>query len=41
MSVIARGTTKSVKIVYPQGCKEISDELGKDELFRRLKVPAF
>lgn len=38
MSVIARGTTKAVKIVYPPGCKEVTEELGKDELVRRLKV---
>ena len=26
------------KIQYPPGCKEISDELGRDELLKRLKV---
>lgn len=40
MSVIARGTTKAVKIVYPPGCKEVTEELGKDELVRRLKLIA-
>jgi len=38
MSIIARGTTKAVKIIYPATCKEVTDELGKDELVRRLKV---
>lgn len=40
MSVIARGSTKPVKIVYPAGCKEVTEELGKDELVRRLKLIA-
>ena len=26
------------KIVYPAGCKDIDEELGKDELVKRLKV---
>ena len=26
------------KIVYPPGCKELSEDVGKDELIRRLKV---
>lgn len=26
------------EIVYPQGCKPVTDELGPDELIRRLKV---
>ena len=25
-------------IVYPPGCREISEEMGTDELIRRLKV---
>lgn len=25
-------------IVYPQGCRPINEELGSDELIRRLKV---
>ena len=29
---------KTIKVVYPSGCKEVTDELGKDELVRRLKV---
>ncbi|KAK3738251.1 hypothetical protein RRG08_039662 [Elysia crispata] len=28
------------KIVYPPGCKELSEDVGKDELIRRLKVLA-
>ncbi|KAK3099941.1 hypothetical protein FSP39_012194 [Pinctada imbricata] len=28
------------KVVYPPGCKEINEELGKDELVRRLKLLA-
>lgn len=26
------------EIVYPQGCRPINEELGSDELIRRLKV---
>lgn len=26
------------KVFYPSGCKEVNEELGKDELVRRLKV---
>lgn len=26
------------KVVYPSGCKEVNEEIGKDELVRRLKV---
>lgn len=26
------------ELVYPQGCKPISEDLGPDELIRRLKV---
>ena len=29
---------KSNKIVYPPGCKDITEEMGKEELVRRLKV---
>lgn len=25
-------------IVYPQGCRPVSEDLGPDELIRRLKV---
>lgn len=27
------------EIVYPQGCRPVNEELGSDELIRRLKVP--
>ena len=36
MSVV-RGN-KNIKVVYPSGCKEVNDEVGKDEMVRRLKV---
>lgn len=26
------------EIVYPQGCRPVTDDLGADELIRRLKV---
>ena len=26
------------KLIYPPGCKELTDDVGKDELIRRLKV---
>lgn len=26
------------EIVYPQGCRPVTDDLGPDELIRRLKV---
>lgn len=29
------------EIVYPQGCKPIGEDLGPDELIRRLKVSVF
>lgn len=29
---------KMSDIVYPQGCRPVSDDLGPDELVRRLKV---
>ena len=29
---------KTPKITYPPGCKDLSEELSKDELVRRLKV---
>ena len=28
----------NVGITYPEGCKEVTTELSKDELYRRLKV---
>ncbi|KAK6173333.1 hypothetical protein SNE40_016804 [Patella caerulea] len=31
---------KSTKVVYPPGCKEINEELSKDELVKRLKLLA-
>ncbi|KAL3879117.1 hypothetical protein ACJMK2_031429 [Sinanodonta woodiana] len=40
MSIIPRGSTKPVKILYPSGCKEVTEDLGKDELVRRLKLIA-
>lgn len=30
--------TKLDKIVYPSGCKELTEDLGKDDLIKRLKV---
>lgn len=30
--------TKLDKIVYPPGCKELTEDLGKDDLIKRLKV---
>ena len=30
--------SSAVKISYPPGCKEITEELTKDELVKRLKV---
>lgn len=29
------------ELVYPQGCKPIGEDLGPDELIRRLKVSEF
>lgn len=26
------------EIVYPQGCRSVTEDLGSDELIRRLKV---
>ncbi|KAK7496569.1 hypothetical protein BaRGS_00012221, partial [Batillaria attramentaria] len=37
---MAKSVAKGDKIVYPPGCKELSEELGKDELIRRLKLLA-
>ncbi|KAJ8298337.1 hypothetical protein KUTeg_024868 [Tegillarca granosa] len=37
MSAVAKA---GKKIVYPAGCKEISEDLGKDELVKRLKLLA-
>ncbi len=33
----AAGATDMVTIVYPPGCREVTEELGSDELIRRLK----
>ena len=33
-----KATEKSNKINYPPGCKEINEDLNKDELIKRLKV---
>ena len=30
--------SKNTKISYPEGCRELSDDLSKDELLKRLKV---
>jgi len=37
---MARRQDKSsyARIAYPPGCKELSEELGKEELLKRLKV---
>jgi len=37
---MARRQEKSsyARIAYPPGCKELSEELGKEELLKRLKV---
>ena len=32
-----RGQPDTVTVIYPPGCREINDELGNDELIRRLK----
>ena len=31
-------SSESAAILYPPGCREISEDLGPDELIRRLKV---
>ena len=33
-----KATEKSNNINYPPGCKEINEDLNKDELIKRLKV---
>ena len=35
---MAKNFDKNPKITYPPGCKELSEELSKDELVKRLKV---
>ncbi|XP_052794341.1 sister chromatid cohesion protein PDS5 homolog A-like isoform X2 [Mya arenaria] len=37
-NVISGG--KAVKVIYPPTCKEVTEDLGKDELVRRLKLIA-
>lgn len=37
---MAKNVIKGEKVVYPPGCKELSEEVGKDELIRRLKLLA-
>lgn len=38
---MAKNIAKGSKVVYPPGCKELTEELGKDELIKRLKVTFF
>lgn len=35
---MSRKVDKHLKITYPPGCKELSEELSNDELVKRLKV---
>ncbi|XP_025084821.1 sister chromatid cohesion protein PDS5 homolog A-like [Pomacea canaliculata] len=37
---MAKNIAKGSKVVYPPGCKELTEELGKDELIKRLKLLA-
>ncbi|XP_071087825.1 sister chromatid cohesion protein PDS5 homolog B-like [Haliotis cracherodii] len=37
---MAKALNKTVKVCYPPGCKEVSEEIPKDELIRRLKLLA-
>ena len=37
LTAMAKSVAAS-KIVYPPGCKELYEDLGKDELVKRLKV---
>jgi len=38
---MSKSTTSSTpKLVYPPGCKDLTEDVGKDELIRRLKVLA-
>ena len=34
------GHSDMVTIVYPPGCREVTDDIGSDELIRRLKTMA-
>ena len=33
-----KSADKGSRITYPEGCRELSEDLGKDELLKRLKV---
>ena len=35
---MAKRADRNPKITYPSGCKELNEELSKDELVKRLKV---
>ena len=37
LDMARRGGGDSTTVVYPPGCREVNDELGNDELIRRLK----
>ena len=37
LEMARRGGGDSATVVYPPGCREVNDELGNDELIRRLK----
>ena len=37
-AVMAKKVDKNPKLTYPPGCKELNEELSKDELVKRLKV---
>jgi hypothetical protein len=36
-----KGIDKGPKFTYPAGCKELSEDLSKDELLKRMKVVNF
>ena len=38
ISMSVQQGNKMIKLVYPPGCKEVTEDIGKDELVRRLKV---
>ena len=40
LSLLISGHSDLVTIVYPPGCREVTDDLGPDELIRRLKTLA-
>ncbi|XP_064607690.1 sister chromatid cohesion protein PDS5 homolog B-like [Liolophura sinensis] len=37
---MSKAVSTGTKVVYPPGCKELSEDIGKDELVRRLKALA-